>query len=157
MHPAIPFSLVPLHFVRSKGALSHYSVELRYCPNPHCSPRLVFSSSHYISPFTLSSLLRRFREPIHSRTLSHSRTHSNGALSPHHSLEFLLHATRIIVPLHHRHATASLHPRSSTALTAMIASWIRKFFVVWQSMSEVECEDGMRACVCVGDGDRECN
>jgi hypothetical protein len=155
--------------MRSEAALLRYIAELRCCVAPQCkAPYTAFSRHFRKHPPTRTAFLglsSRHRTAYHP---SLSR-HFSGALGNQHTPA--LSRTRILAAMVLRlhaiasnfsstpreslllfttaMATASPHPRSSTALTTVTASGIRKFFVVWQSRPEVECEDGVRACVCV--------
>lgn len=52
---------------------------------------------------------------------------------------------RIIAPLHYRHS----HGQSASEELNGVNSrdCVRKFFAFWQAWPEVECEDGVSACV----------
>jgi hypothetical protein len=155
--------------VRSEVALLCYITELRCCVAPHYkTPHTTLSRHFRKRPPTRTALLclSSCHRTTYCPSLSH---HFSGALGNQHTPT--LSRTRVLTAMVFRlraatsnfsstpreslllfttaMATASPHPRSSTALTTVTASGIRKFFVVWQSRPEVECEDGVRACVCV--------
>ena len=165
--PTILLSTIPLHSVRSGAALLSCVVELRCCVASHYKAlhttlfcyfkkyllirtALLGLSSHHRTAYC-PSLSLHFSGALgnqHTPTLSHTRVFIAMALRLHAvALNFSSTPQESLFLFTTPMATASPRPRSSTTLTTVTKSGIRKFFIIWQFRPKVECEDEERVCL----------